>query len=214
MGEYVTLTIQTLQRLPYYLQCLKRAQESGVKVISATSVANELKLNDVLVRKDLAAISTTQGKPKSGFIVDELIGNIENYLGYNNTVDTLLVGVGSLGKALLGNREFGKYGLNIVAAFDVDDDIIGQVICGKKIFPMSRLKEICERLQIKIAIVAVPAEFAQEVADMLVNSGIRAIWNFALIKLNLPDDVLVQNENLAASFAMLSQRMRSQLCGQ
>jgi len=207
----VCLTVQALQRLPYYLQYLKKASERGLQVVSATAIANELKLNDVLVRKDMASVCATKGKPKTGFQVGELIAGIEDYLGYNNTMDAVLVGVGSLGKALLGNREFEKYGLNIASAFDVDKDIVDQVICGKKVFPLERLANLCDRLHIHIGIITVPAEFAQDIADRLVVSGIKAIWNFSLVRLNVPDGVLVQSENLAASLALLSQHLRSGL---
>ncbi|MEA4833066.1 Redox-sensing transcriptional repressor Rex [bioreactor metagenome] len=205
------LTVQALQRMPYYLQYLRKAKENGANVISATLIANELKLNDVLVRKDIAAVCTAKGKPKSGFPVNELIKNIEDYLGYNCTMDTVLVGVGSLGKALLGNDEFEKYGLNIVAAFDIDEALINQIIYGKKVFPLDKLPDLCEKMHIHIGIIAVPAEFAQDVADRLVHSGVKAIWNFALVKLNVPEEILVQNENLAASLATLSRHLRNKM---
>ena len=102
----VYLTIQALQRMPYYLHCLEKAEEEGIQTISATSIANELKLNDVLVRKDIAAVSSTQGKPKSGFQVEGLIRDIKEYMGYNDHKDAVIVGAGSLGRALLGNSEF------------------------------------------------------------------------------------------------------------
>ena len=204
------LTVQSLKRMPYYLQYLKDAKAKGIQILSATSIANALKLNDVQVRKDISAICTTKGKPKSGFIVEELIANIEDYLGYNNKMDAVLVGVGSLGKALLSNREFDKYGLNIVAAFDVDEDIIDQIICGKQVFPLEKLEKLCERMSIPIGIITVPAEFAQSVCDKLVHSGIRAIWNFTLIRLDVPDTVLIRSENLAASLAVLSQHLREE----
>ena len=204
------ITVQSLKRMPYYLQYLKDAKAKGIQIISATAIANVLKLNDVQVRKDISAICTTKGKPKSGFIVEELIANIEDYLGYNNKMDAVLIGVGSLGKALLSNREFDKYGLNIVAAFDVDEDIIDQIICGKQVFPLEKLEKLCERMSIPIGIITVPAEFAQSVCDKLVHSGIRAIWNFTLIRLDVPDTVLIRSENLAASLAVLSQHLREE----
>jgi len=211
LNKKVTLTVQALQRMPYYLQYLRKAKEQGIESVSSTSIAKDLKLNDVLVRKDLAAISTTQGKPKSGFAVNELIDNIEDYLGYNNTMDAVLVGVGSLGRALLGNDEFEKYGLNIVAAFDTDESIVNQIISGKQVFPLKRLKGLVKRMHINIGIIAVPGEFAQDVADLLVGSGIKAIWNFSLVKLKVPDHVLVQDENLAASLAKLSLHLRDEM---
>lgn len=211
MKNQVTLTVQALQRMPYYLQYLHKARDEGVEFASATAIANDLRLNDVLVRKDMAAISTTKGRPKSGFLVNELIENIETYLGYNNTMDAILVGVGSLGRALLGSHEFEKFGLNIVSAFDIDESVVNNVISGKRIFPLSQLKRLAERMHIHIGIIAVPGEFAQGIADKLVNSGIKAIWNFSLIKLNVPDNVLVQDENLAASLATLSLHLRDQM---
>lgn len=211
MKNKTYLTVQALQRMPYYLQYLQKVKESGVQIASATTIANELQLNDVVVRKDISAICTTKGKPKSGFIVKELIENIEDYLGYNNAMDAVLVGVGSLGKALLGNHEFEKYGLNIVAAFDVDEEVVDHVICGKRVFSLEKLKSLIERMHIHIGIIAVPADFAQDIADKLVDSEVKAIWNFSLIKLAVPENVLVQNENLAASLAMLSQYLRNEM---
>ena len=95
------ISIQSLQRMPYYLQYLKQARDHGIDVIPATTIAADLKLNEVQVRKDLAAICTTKGKPKAGFIVDELINNMEDFLGYNNTKDAVLVGAGSLEKLFI-----------------------------------------------------------------------------------------------------------------
>ena len=176
----VYLTIQALQRMPYYLHCLEKAEEEGIQTISATSIANELKLNDVLVRKDIAAVSSTQGKPKSGFQVEGLIRDIKEYMGYNDHKDAVIVGAGSLGRALLGSSEFEQCGLSITAAFD------------------------CRENGILIGIITTPMEEAQKVADVLVRAGVSAIWNFALLRLNVPEGVLVQNENLASSLAMLS----------
>ena len=211
-GE-IYLTVQTLGRLPYYLQYLHVASLRGVTSVSASALAANLKLNDVLVRKDLSLISTSKGKPKSGFNVQELICNIEDCLGYNNTMDAVLVGVGSLGKALLGSSEFQKYGLNIIAAFDIDEDIVGRVFSGKQVFPLDKVLPLCERLHVHIGIITVPAEFAQNIADLLISCGIKALWNFAPVKLDVPSDVIVQNENLAASLAILSQHLREELSG-
>lgn len=211
-GE-IYLTVQTLGRLPYYLQYLHKASMRGETSVSAAALAANLKLNDVLVRKDLSLISTSKGKPKSGFNVQELICNIEDCLGYNNTMDAVLVGVGSLGKALLGSSEFQKYGLNIIAAFDIDEDIVGRVFSGKQVFPLDKVLPLCERLHVHIGIITVPAEFAQNIADLLISCGIKALWNFAPVKLDVPSDVIVQNENLAASLAILSQHLREELSG-
>lgn len=198
------LTIQALQRMPYYLHCLEKAQARGETTISATSIANELKLNDVLVRKDIAAVCSTKGKPKSGFPVDELICDIEDYMGINDRKEAIIVGAGSLGRALLGNREFEEYGLSISAAFDINKNITGKTVNNIPIFDLSEMESFCREHKIPIGIITTPFEAAQDIADSMVRCGIRAIWNFALIRLNVPEGVLVQNENLASSLAMLS----------
>ena len=206
----MSLTVQTIQRLPYYLDYLKRIQGEGSKYVSATAIACELSLNDVQVRKDIAAIATTKGIPKVGFEVEQIIENIEELLGYNNTTDALIIGAGSLGRALLSNDEFKNYGLNIVAAFDNDERKIGTLICGKEVFDVNKLPELCKRMHIHIGIITVPAASAQQVCDVLVESGVKAIWNFAIKKLNVPEGVLVKNENLAASLAVLSRHLREE----
>lgn len=199
-----TITIQALQRMPYYLHCLEQARDNGIKIISATSIANELKLNDVLVRKDIAAVSSTQGKPKAGFPVDELILDIIDYMGYNDKKEAVVVGAGSLGRALLGNHEFEEYGLTLTAAFDVNPDLVGKEISGVPVYDISEMEAYCMSRRIPIGIITTPSDVAQEIADSLCRAGIMAIWNFALIRLDVTEGVLVQNENLASSLAMLS----------
>lgn len=194
--------------MPYYLQYLKKAKQEGKQNVSAASMAKELELNDVLVRKDIAAVSSTGGRPKAGFPVDELIEDIEGYMGYHTTKEAVLVGAGSLGKALLRNEEFAMYGLKIVAAFDNRRSVIHKQINGIEICSVAKLKEFCLRRNIQIGIITVPAGAAQEIADKMVDGGIQAIWNFALVKLHVKEGVLVQNEDLASSLAMLCQHLR------
>ena len=114
------------------------------------------------------------------------------------------MGAGSLGRALLGNREFEEYGLSITAAFDINKDITGRTVNNIPIFDISEMEPFCREHGIPIGIITAPMDAAQEIADALVRCGIRAIWNFALVRLNVPEGVLVQNENLASSLAMLS----------
>jgi len=210
-GPYVAISRQALHRMPYYLQYLKKLQKESVEVVAAPAIAESLNLNEVQVRKDFAAVSTAKGKPKSGFPVNELIGNMENLLGYHDVDSAVLVGAGSLGNALLSYKGFGSYGLDIVAAFDSDDDIIGKEICGKKVLPVDKLSEMCRRLNIHIGIIAVPESQAQTVCDQLVAGGVLAIWNFAPVHLSVPKNILVQNENMAASLAILSKHLKENL---
>ena len=159
------------------------------------------------VRKDLALISSTAGKPKRGFDVDELIGDIDRFLGYDNVSDAVLVGAGGLGSALVGYGGFKNYGLNIVAAFDTNPALIGRSIKGVRVCDARELSSLVRRLNVRIGIIAVPKEAAQGAADALVEGGVRAIWNFAPVHLALPENIAVKNEDMAASLAILSKRL-------
>jgi len=205
------VSVPAMQRMPYYLQYLKKCAQTGAEVISAPSIAESLNLNEVQVRKDLASVSTTKGKPKAGFSVRELIYNIEEILGYHNVNDAVLVGTGSLGTALLGYKGFESSGMHIVAAFDSDESVVGREINGKKVLPADKISELCRRLKVHIGIITVPQEHAQEACDSLVAGGVLAIWNFAPVHLNAPDNILVQNENMAASLALLSKHLQENL---
>jgi redox-sensing transcriptional repressor len=202
------VTTQALSRMPYYIQQLRILQEQKVETVSAPRIAELLKLNEVQVRKDFAAVYTTKGKPKSGFAVSELLKNMEELLGYYNADEAVIVGAGSLAQAILSHEGFQDYGLKIVAAFDSDTNRIGEKIRGVKILPADKLSDLCRRMKIHIGIITVPAGQAQIVCDQLVAGGILAIWNFAQVHLAVPDHILVQNENLAASLAILSNHLK------
>lgn len=199
---------QTVKRLPNYLTYLKGKAEEGVINISAPTVAKGLNLNEVQVRKDLASVSESGGKPRTGYLLSELIMDIEKYLGYDNVKDAIVVGVGHLGNALMSFDGFKNHGLNVVAGFDNSDNLIGTEVHGKKIFSTDRIIELCTRLNIHLGIITVPDEHAQEVCDIMVNAGILAIWNFAQVHLKVPENIIVQNENLAASLAILSKSIK------
>lgn len=202
----VSVPQPVLKRLPQYLNYLRGKQEEGLERISSTVIAADLMLNSVQVRKDLAYVSDS-GKPRTGFSVDELIRDIELFLGYGNTKDAVLVGAGHLGKTLLAYEGFAEYGLHILAAFDTREELIGTEVYGKPVFPVSRLPEMTGRLCAHIGIITTPADAAQEVCNLLVAGGVQAIWNFAPTHLDVPDNVIVQNEDIAASLALLSNRL-------
>ena len=200
----------TLKRLPTYLSYLKSMPADAPANISATALAAGLKMGEVQVRKDLALVSSG-GRPKIGYNRERLIADIEDFLGYGDTNDAVLIGAGKLGRALLGYSGFAEYGLNIVAAFDSNDAIIGTTKSGKPIMHLSRLAETCRRFKVKIGIITVPAEYAQAVCDLLIENGIMAIWNFAPKHLSVPENILVQNENMAASLALLSKHLNEHM---
>lgn len=205
-----SVSSQTLQRLPAYLHYLQSLPKEKILNVSAKSIADSMGLGEIQVRKDLAVVSGG-GKPRIGYIKEDLIKDIQAYLGYGNVTDAVLVGAGKLGRALISYDGFKEYGLNIVAAFDTDENIIDTLENGKRVFPVSKLKELCERLKIRMGIITVPAVSSQEVCDMLVSAGILAIWNFTPSHLKVLDNILVKNENMAASFAILSKHLTEKL---
>lgn len=208
--EFKPISTQTLQRLPLYLSFLKSLPNDSVANISATTIAASLHLNDVQVRKDLASVSSG-GRPKVGYITEKLIRDIDHYLGYDNAQSAVIVGTGNLGRALLSYKGFSEYGLDIVLAFDKEESIIGTTISGKPVFSTDKLKDLCTRMKIRIGIITVPEQEAQDVCDALIESGILAILNFAHVHLKVPKNVLVQNENMASSLAVLSKHLKEKL---
>ena len=211
LKDNVIASKATISRLPVYLRFLRDRLKAGEANVSSTVIAESMRLNPVQVRKDLALVSTAAGKPKLGFGVKELIESIENFLGLGNTHDAVLCGVGSFGSTLLKYEGFRNYGLNIVAAFDVNEDIVGKKINGVSVLAYSDLRKTVNRLNIKMGIITVPKDAAQAVADAMTDSGIRAIWNFAPTHLRLPDNVEIKNEDLASSLAVLGKKLEDNL---
>ena len=198
-----------LKRLPVYLSYLKSLAADAPAYISATMIANALGMGDVQVRKDLAMVSDG-GRPKVGYSRENLVDDLEQFLGYDNTNDSVLIGAGKLGLALLGYSGFAEYGLNILAAFDVAP-VTDKTENGKPIMSMDKLESYCRSNKIRMGIIAVPASCAQDVCNRLIDSGIKAIWNFAPTHLEVPDHILVQNENMATSLAVLSMHLQAQM---
>lgn len=198
-----------LRRLPGYVAYLKSISDSASPYISATALANALGMGEVQVRKDLAAVSDG-GRPKIGYLRESLIEEIEQFLGYDNTTDAVLIGAGKLGQALCGYSGFDDYGLNILAAFDAAP-LAEKTDEGKPILHISKLESFCKSNKVLMGIITVPAAQAQEVCDQLIGCGIKAIWNFAPTHLEVPQNILVQNENMAMSLAVLSMHLQAQM---
>lgn len=196
----------TLGRLPGYLQYLRSLPESHSGTISATAIAKGLSLGEVQVRKDLAAVSGA-GKPKIGYETDKLIRDIESHLGYEKLTNAVLVGAGKLGRALLDYDGFEDFGVRIIAGFDCNEQVIRMGKTAKAILPIRELHGFCEKNEIRLGIITVGQGSAQDVCDVMVTSGITAIWNFAPCTLKVPAGVLLQQENLALSLAYLNNQI-------
>ena len=207
--ERKEISKSVLKRLPVYLSYLKSLPQGGTEHISATALANALGMGEVQVRKDLAMVSGG-GRPKVGYRLERLVDDISQFLGYDNTTDAILVGAGKLGQALLGYSGFEEYGLNILAGFDIQPTI-QKTEDGKPIFPMSELENFCKMNKVLMGIITVPAQYAQQVCNQLIACGIKAVWTFAPVHLDVPENILVQNENMATSLALLSMHLQAQM---
>ena len=195
--------------MPGYLNYLKNIPDHASPYISATALANALGMGEVQVRKDLAMVSDG-GRPKIGYLRESLIEDISQFLGYDNTTDAILIGAGKLGQALLGYGGFDAYGLNILAAFDAAP-ATEKTEVGKPIYPMEDLESFCRNNNVLMGIITVPDKCAQQVCDSLIRCGIKAVWNFAPVHLDVPPNILVQNENMATSLALLSMHLQAQM---
>ena len=207
MAKHKIPAAPSVRRLPSYLYIVQQAHKNNQEYISGTVIAQELKLEPIQVRKDLAITGIT-GKPKKGYPTTELMNAINRFLGWDTVHKTILVGAGNLGTALAGYQEFRLHGIDIVAAFDSDENKVGKTIHGVLVHPLDSLEKQIKRTSSKIAILTVTSDYAQEAAERLVANGVTAIWNFTNRKLSLPDHVVVQKEDLTSGFAMLSVMMR------
>jgi len=196
----------SLNRLPQYHHYLAELRANGIERVSCSIIGRDLNLVPVQVRKDLQFTGII-GKPKTGYSVPELIQAIETFLGWNNVKEAFLVGAGNLGTALLGHERFSNFGLSIVAAFDTDPNKVGQRIHRKMVLPLDKLPDLARRMSIHLGIITAPSEFAQSIADQMVAGGIQAIWNFAPVRLKVPANIIVLNEDLYSSLASLSWKL-------
>ncbi len=205
--ESMEISKATIARMPLYLHFLQEESSKGAAYISSTVIAQNISVSSVLVRKDLALVSSEAGRPRLGFAIPRLIVDIEKFLGYDNLSNAIIVGAGGLGRAFLGYEGFKNNGLNVVAAFDISPKLIGTKVAGKEILPLASLEQFVNEHNIRIGIITVPKASAQEVLDKMVEAGIRAVWNFAPAPLRAPKDIVLKTEDLAASLAMLAGKL-------
>ena len=197
----------TLGRIPIYIQYIRSLPCEDNATISAPIIARGLSLGEVQVRKDLALISG-RGKPRIGYERERLLEDLERCLGYDGVTNAVLIGAGKLGRALLDFNGFEEYGIRILAGFDCNERPI-QMGKSKMVLPISGLGQFCRDNGVAVGIITVGQGSAQEVCDMLVSFGIRAIWNFAPCQLTLPDGVILKQENLALSLAHLNSQLKN-----
>lgn len=186
-------------RLTLYHSIMVEYIEEGLETISSPQIARRLKIDDSQVRKDFKLLNNA-GKCRVGYLVQDLKDSIEKTLGFSKTKDAFIIGAGHLGLALAKYDSFNSYGLNILALFDNDPQKIDLQVNNKQVFHISKLPNLVERLNVDIAILTVPRQYAQQVAEYLIKSNIKYIWNFTPAVLKVPEDIKVWNENLMGSF--------------
>jgi len=199
----------TLRRLPWYLAYLKLAAVKGESYISSTQIARAINVSASQIAKDLSLINVS-GKTRVGYDIHELVEVLENFLGFRLAHRAFLFGVGSLGGALLHDNGLSQYGLEIVAGFDVNPGLTGQFINGIPVRHIDDFFSMQEELAISIGILTVPVDKAQEVAELMVKGGIRAIWNFTPFRIHMPEDIVVQNTSIYAHLALMFNRLENQ----
>lgn len=197
------LPLPTIRRYPAYLRLIRERMAAGEEEISSAALAAALGIDPVLARKDIAMMGIP-GRPRWGYPARELVAAMQHALGWDNATDAALIGCGSLGHALVGYGGFAEQHLSIVVAFDANPELQGQTVHGVKVRPMAEIGRLVRRLRIRLGILTVPDAAAQECAEALVAAGVKGIWNFTSVQLSVPDDVIVQNVDLAQSLAVLS----------
>jgi len=196
----------TLRRLPWYLAYVSQLKNKGVEFVSSTQISKEICVDASQIAKDLSFINI-KGKTRIGYEVVQLERQLTDFLGFKKTHKAFMIGVGSLGGALLQDCGLMQYGLNIVAGFDTDPDIIGKVISGIPIYHIDSLAEQQKTYDASIAVLAVPVEYAQQVTDKIIDSGITAIWNFTPYRIKPNDKIVTQNTSIYAHLALMYNRM-------
>jgi redox-sensing transcriptional repressor len=192
-----------VRRLSLYLRQLEAFQRKDRRTISSKQLGESLGLTDAQVRKDLAYFGQF-GHPGIGYRVEDLIAQVRKILGTDKTWNVLLVGAGNLGRALMAYKGFEKKGFRLAAVFDADPTKIGKKHGPFPIQPLTELTATIQAKNIRLAIIAVPADHAQDVADQLVSAGVRGILNFAPVSITVPTDFALTAVDLAVQLEQLS----------
>src|SRR4051795_2038317 len=190
------LTVGVAARLSRYLQVLTQAQKMGKDRISSQEIADYTNINATQIRRDLSNFGKF-GKRGVGYSIDGLLGEIRKILRTQGQHNIALVGAGRLGQAIAGSPIFAEHGITIAAVFDVDEKVVGRSIGSIEVSPYARLKDVVHDKNIVVGVLAVPASAAQEVADDLVDAGVRIIFNYTEALLDMPPDVTVHTSNPA-----------------
>jgi redox-sensing transcriptional repressor len=197
----------TLRRLPLYHSFLITKKNINKEFITARDIAEELHIDPTQVTKDFSYINV-KGKPKVGYETDFLITIIEEYLGYKVSIKAFVVGLGKLGSALINYHEFHDVGLDIISGFDAIPERINSK-CKIKLFHIDKFKERFKKTPVDLGIIAVPADKAQKIADLMIDCGMKAIWNFSAVPLSVPENIIVENTSIDSSLAIIKWKLQN-----
>ena len=196
----------TLRRLPWYLSNIKLMKEKGEQYVSSTQISKEINIDASQIAKDLSYVNIS-GRTRVGYNIDALIEVLESFLGFTNMHKAFLFGVGSLGGALLRDLGLRHFGLEIVAAFDVNPELVGKDLNGIPIFHSDDFEAKMKEYDVNIGVLTVPINIAQEITDKMVDGGIKAVWNFTPFRIRVPENIVVQNTSLYAHLAVMFNRL-------
>ena len=196
----------TLRRLPWYLSNIKLMKEKGEQYVSSTQISKEINIDASQIAKDLSYVNIS-GRTRVGYNIDALIEVLESFLGFTNMHKAFLFGVGSLGAALLRDSGLHHFGLEIVAAFDVNPELVGKDLNGIPIFHSDDFKAKMKEYDVNIGVLTVPINIAQEITNKMVDGGIKAVWNFTPFRIRVPENIVVQNTSLYAHLAVMFNRL-------
>ena len=196
----------TLRRLPWYLSNIKLMKEKGEQYVSSTQISKEINIDASQIAKDLSYVNIS-GRTRVGYNIDALIEVLESFLGFTNMHKAFLFGVGSLGAALVRDSGLHHFGLEIVAAFDVNPELVGKDLNGIPIFHSDDFEAEMKEYDVNIGVLTVPINIAQEITDKMVDGGIKAVWNFTPFRIRVPENIVVQNTSLYAHLAVMFNRL-------
>lgn len=200
----------TLRRLPWYLAYVRLLDNLHVENVSSTQISKELNVDASQIAKDLSFLNI-KGKTRIGYDVHKLVKELADFLGFKKKHNAVVIGVGSLGAALMQDKGLSQYGLNIVAGFDVNTDITGTNVCGIPVYDISELQAKQKECNASIAILTVPVEHSQDAANTAIESGIKAIWNFTPFRIKAPANIVIANTSIYAHLAIIYNRMDARI---
>lgn len=196
-------------RMELYLDLLEQLQVEGRRNVTSAEIGEATGVTPENVRQDLFKLGT-EGKPKVGYEVRQLSTIIRKVFDLDRPKRACVVGIGNLGRALAASGIWSRAGFSLAAIFDRDPSVVGTEVGGLKVRSTAEIFGVVKAEDINAGVIAVPAPFAQEVANLMVSAGIRAIWNFAPVKLTVPEGVVVENQSLAWGLITLSHAMSKQ----